>query len=129
MPSNEFEATKSFYGEPSFQDGRDSQGQGVVEERNWMCTVNLKDAYLSVSITRQHRKFLSFMWEGTTFKFTCLPFSAPRIFTKVLRPVMPYLHFQGLRTVIYLDDILVPLVQQMHYVRTIGVHHQHSQVN
>jgi len=62
--------------------------------------------------------------EGTTFEFTCLLFglcSAPRIFTKLLRLVMAYLRFQGLRTVIYLDDILVlaenrdTLIQQVHY--------------
>ena len=33
--------------------------------------------------------------------------SAPRTFTKLLRPVMAYLRSQGMRTVIYLDDILI----------------------
>ena len=96
----------------------------LLRKGDWMCMVDLKDAYLSVPIARQHRKFLRFVWEGATFEFTCLPFglcSAPRIFTKVLRPVMAYLRFQGLRTVIYLDDILTvaenrdTLVQQVHY--------------
>ena len=104
------------------------EGIGKVKEllmrRDWLCTVDLKDAYLSVPIAKHHRKFLRFVWEGTTFKFTCLLFglcSAPRIFTKLLRPVMAYLCFQGLRTVIYLDDILVlaenrdTLIQQVHY--------------
>ena len=102
-----------------------SKVKELLRKGDWICTVDLKDAYLSVPIARQHRKFLRFVWEGTTFEFTCLPFglcSAPRIFTKVLRPVMAYLRFQGLRTVIYLDDILIlaesrdTLVQQVHYM-------------
>lgn len=96
----------------------------LLREGDWMCTVDLKDTYLSVPIARQHRKFRRFVWEGTTFEFTHLPFglcSAPRIFTKVLRPVMAHLCFQRLRTVIYLDNILImakdkdTLVKQVHY--------------
>jgi len=75
-----------------------------------MCSVDLKDAYLSVPIAKQHRKFLRFVWEEITYKFTCLLFglcSALRIFTKFLCPVVAHLRFQGLRTVIYLDDMLI----------------------
>ena len=86
------------------------------------------DTYLLVPIARQHKKFLRL---GTIFEFICLPFglcSAPKIFMKVLRPVMACLHFQGLRTVIYLDDILIlaenidTLIQQVHYT----VHHHNG---
>ena len=30
--------------------------------KDWMCSVDLKDAYLSVPIAKQHRKFLGFVW-------------------------------------------------------------------
>jgi len=75
-----------------------------------MSTVDLKDAYLSVPIAEEHRKFLRLSWEGKTFQFTCLPFglcTAPRVFTKLLRPIMAHLHQQGIRSVIYLDDLLL----------------------
>ena len=75
-----------------------------------MCLVDLKDAYLSVAVAKHYRKFLRFVWEGTTYEFTCLPFglcSAPRTFTKLLRLVMAHLQFLGLRMVIYLDNILI----------------------
>jgi len=87
-----------------------SRVKELLREGDWMCSVDLKDAYLLVAIAKQHRKYLRFVWEGITYEFTCLPFglcSAPRIFTKLLWPVMAHLRFLGLRTVIYLDDILI----------------------
>jgi hypothetical protein len=45
------------------------------------------------------------LWE-----FACLPFglaSAPRAFTKLLKPVVSVLRQMGLRIIIYLDDILI----------------------
>ena len=71
---------------------------------------NLKDAYLSVTMWEQHRKYLRFVWNDQLYKFQCLPFglcSAPRVFTKLLKPVLARLHHQGVRLVIYLDDMLV----------------------
>ena len=101
----------------------------LLREGDWMCSVDLKDAYLSVAIAESHRKFLRFVWEGTTYEFTCLPFglcSAPRTFTKLLRPVMmAHLRFRGLRLVVYLDDILVmaedreTLLEQVHQTITL----------
>ena len=42
------------------------------------------------------------------YQFTCLPFglrSSPRIFTKVLKPLLVYLRALGVRLLVYLDDI------------------------
>ena len=75
----------------------------LLQRDDWLCTMDLKDAYLSVAVVQDHRKFLRFTWEGKTLQFTCLPFglsSAPRVFTKLLRPVMALLRRQGLRSVI-----------------------------
>ena len=41
--------------------------------------------------------------------FTCLPFdlsAAPRVFTKLLKPVVGFLHQVGCRLIIYLNDLL-----------------------
>ena len=75
-----------------------------------MCRIDLKDAYFAVPIASHHQKYLRFSWKGQTFQFTCLPFglsTAPRIFTKLLRPVVGLLRSRGVRCVIYLDDILI----------------------
>ena len=84
--------------------------RSIVQEGDWMVSVDLKDAYLSVVMAKQHRKFLRFEWENKLFEFNCLPFglsSAPRIFTKLLKPVMALLRRQGTRIVIFLDDMLI----------------------
>lgn len=82
----------------------------VLQKNDWMVTIDLKDAYLSVPVAQEDRRFLRFRWRGTLYEFQCLPFglsSAPRVFTKLLRPVIALLRSQGIRCIIFLDDLLV----------------------
>ena len=82
----------------------------LLQASDWMCSIDLKDAYLSVSISQEHRRYLRFTWMETMYEFTCLPFglcSAPRVFTKLMKPIMTFLQGQGQRTIIYLDDLLI----------------------
>jgi len=56
----------------------------------FMATIDLKDAYYSVPVNVNDRKYLRFIWKNQLFQYTCLPnglSSAPRIFTKILKPV------------------------------------------
>lgn len=71
-------------------------------------SIDLKDAYYSVPVSVEHRKFLRFVWQNQIYEFTCLPNGlscAPRIFTKILKPPLSHLHQQGHISVAYLDDI------------------------
>ena len=55
----------------------------------FMTSIDLRDAYYSVPITPEHRKYLKFMWRGVLYQFTSLPMgltSSPRLFTKILKP-------------------------------------------
>jgi len=82
----------------------------LLKEGDWMASIDLKDAYLSVAIWEGHRKYLRFPWQGKVYEFQCLPFglsSAPRVFTKLLKPVLMHLRHQGIRLIMYLDDMLV----------------------
>ena len=75
-----------------------------------MTNIDLKDAYLSVSVHESSRKFLRFIWKGTCSQFKALPFglcSAPRFFMKVLKPVAAFLRRKYIRIPIYLDDFLL----------------------
>ena len=75
-----------------------------------MCKLDLKDAYCSVPLHRRPQKFIRFQFQGRTYQFTCLPFgltSAPRIFTKILKPVTGILRKMGIRIIVYLDDMLI----------------------
>jgi len=81
----------------------------LIEPGDWMAKVDLRDAYFTVPISSSHRRFLRFRWRGVDYEFVCLPFglsSAPRVFTKVMKPVIAALRSRGIRLVIYLDDIL-----------------------
>ena len=82
----------------------------LLQRNDWLVSIDLKDAYLSIQIAEKDRKFLHFLWKEQTYEFRCLPFglsSAPRVFTKLLKPVMALLRRQGIRTIIFLDDLLV----------------------
>ena len=82
----------------------------LIRKNDFMTKIDLKDAYMHVPVHRDHQKFLQFRWKGSVYRYTCLPFglqSAPRIFTKMMRPVMAALRQRGIRLVVYLDDILL----------------------
>ena len=84
--------------------------RSLLCEGDYMMKLDLKDAYYAVPIHQESRKYLRFQFEGTTFEFSCLPFGlslAPRVFTRILRPVVAKLRSEGIRTVIYLDDLLL----------------------
>ena len=80
----------------------------LVEKDCFMASIDLKDAYYFVPITREDRKCLRFLWQGTLFQFTCLPNGlscAPRKFTKLLKPALSELHLRGRISSAYIDDM------------------------
>lgn len=71
--------------------------------------MDFKDAYYSMYVRPEDRKWLQFMWKGRHYRFTCLPqglSSAPRIFTKLMKPVFSHLRSLGIVVLCYLDDCL-----------------------
>jgi hypothetical protein len=75
-----------------------------------MVKIDLQDAYLTVPILPSHCRFFQFEWKGRVYEFTCLPFglsSAPWGFTKILKPVLAFLRKNGIKLIVYLDDILI----------------------
>ena len=72
-----------------------------------MASIDLTDAYYTVPVAVEHRKYLRFFSRNRLFQYTCLPnglASAPRYFTKLLKPVYSTLHSQGYLNVGYIDD-------------------------
>ena len=85
-----------------------------------MVKLDLKDAYLQVPIHQEHQCLLQFHWERKTYQFVCLPFgltSAPRVFTKILKPVVGALRQKEIRLIIYLDDILIMHQEKEHLMQ------------
>lgn len=73
----------------------------------FMAKLDLKDAYYSIPIAMEHRRYLRFAAGSELFEFTCLPFGlsiAPFVFTKIMRQVATYLRKLGVLCVVYLDD-------------------------
>ena len=80
----------------------------LVKPNCSMASVDLKDAYYTVFIAKEHQKYLRFSRKGKIYQFTCLPnglASAPRLFTKLLKPVLAKLRLQGHVIVGYIDDL------------------------
>ena len=74
-----------------------------------MASIDLKDAYYySVPISREDRKYLRFLWQGTLFQIPCLPNGlscSPRKFSKLLKPAVSELHLRGHISSAYIGDI------------------------
>ena len=82
----------------------------VLHRGDWMTKLDLQDAYLTVPIFHSHRRFLRFQWRAQAYQFRCPSFglaTAPRVFTKLMRPVVTCLRQQEIRLVQYLDDTLL----------------------
>ena len=84
--------------------------RNMLSRNDYLCKIDIKDAYFMIEVHEKDRKFLKFRYEGELVKFNVLPFGlniAPRVFTKLLKPVMSILRAQGFLSVIFIDDILV----------------------
>ena len=82
----------------------------LMSPQCFMASLDLKDAYYSIPIAPQHRKFLRFEFTGQLLQYTCCAnglSSCPRLFTKVLKPALTMLHKQGHIATAYIDDIYV----------------------
>ena len=82
----------------------------LVRQNCYFAKIDLKDAFFSIPIHSNFRKYLKFKWQGKLFTFTCLPnglSTASRIFTKVLKPVFSTLRKLGHTNVAYIDDSLL----------------------
>lgn len=82
----------------------------ILTPNCFMATLDLKDAFMLIPVAEDFKKYLRFEFMGTLYEFNCLPFglcTAPFVFTKLLKPVAQVLRSEGLKSVIYLDDILL----------------------
>ena len=76
----------------------------------FLASVDIQDAYLHVPIAESHQRYLRFAIGDRHYQFVALPFglaTAPRVFTKILAPIMALLRSRGISLLPYLDDILI----------------------
>ena len=82
----------------------------LISPSCFMASIDLQDAYYSVPIAEEHRKYLKFNWNGVLYQYKALPnglSSAPRLFTKLLKPPFAKLRSLGYCIVGYIDDTLL----------------------
>lgn len=94
----------------------------LVTKNCFMASIDLKDAYYSVPVAKEDRKYLKFVWKGKLLKFTCLPNGlalAPRKFTKMMKPVFATLRGQGFISSYFIDDSLLLSLSAKDCVRNI----------
>ena len=64
----------------------------LLQKGDFLCKLDLKDAYFSVALHKISWKYLRFPWQENFYKFLCLCFDmgyAPRIFTKLMKILVP----------------------------------------
>ena len=83
---------------------------GMVRQNCYMASIDLADSYYTVPAALSDQKYLVFNFEGQLYKYVCLPnglSSAPRIFTKLMKPVFSALRKKGHQIMGYLDDSIL----------------------
>lgn len=94
----------------------------IIKKNACFASIYLRQPYYSISVQTNSMRFLKFQWNGKYYQFTCLPnylASAPRTYTKVLKPVFSSLRKMGHIHVVYIDDkgILTQTVRQIFKAR------------
>jgi hypothetical protein len=82
----------------------------LIKPNCHMASIDLKNAYYSIPIDIEHRKYLRFIWQGNLYQFCVLPNGlacAPFAFTKITKPIMSHLRNSGHVSIIYIDDTLL----------------------
>ena len=80
----------------------------LMRPNDWLGKIDLRDAYFVIPIWENHKKYLRFRWKDSLLEFMCLPFGlavAPRVFTKIMKPVVALLRRMGIRLIVCLDDL------------------------
>ena len=70
-------------------------------------SVDLSEAFYSISINKSDRKYFRFWHNGKKYQFTALIMGlthSPRVFTKILKPVFAKLRADGHVSAAYIDD-------------------------
>ena len=82
----------------------------ILEPNDFMITIDLSDAYMTLLIEEESRNYLGFQFQNEMFQFYVLSFGlndAARAFTETLKPPVGTLRSLGFKIVVYLDDIIL----------------------
>lgn len=70
----------------------------LLRQDNWMCSIDLLDAFYHIKMDKAFRKFLHFRLGSSHYQFQAIPFrlaTAPKVFMKCMEVVMPSYNSKG----------------------------------
>jgi hypothetical protein len=76
----------------------------------FFASIDLRDAYYSLPIAEEFRKYLKFQWRNQLYCFQAAAMGlspVPRIFTKLTKPILAQLHESGHMITSFIDDSLL----------------------
>ena len=83
------------------------QAVHMVKPICYLSSIDIEDASYSVPIHSVHKKYLKFMWVGQSYQYNVMPngfVGAPKLFTKIFKPIFAYLREQRYTSVMKVDD-------------------------
>jgi hypothetical protein len=83
----------------------------MARKGDYATKIDIKLAYNHIPVQKSFMPYLGFTFAGSFYTYRTMPFglkSAPRLFTKVMRPVIWYIRRRWrARVVVYMDDVLM----------------------
>ncbi|CAJ0938741.1 unnamed protein product, partial [Ranitomeya imitator] len=82
-----------------------------MEPQEFLCSIDIQEAYLDVLIFPAHLCLLRFVAQKSHFQFIAVPLglaTAPSVFIKIMATFMAILRIRGLVLIPYLEDIKTP---------------------
>ena len=82
----------------------------ILQKNDYICKIDLKDAYFAVPPHSSSQKYIRFKWKGNLYQFLCLCFvlsSASRVFTKLMKIPISVIGKWNVRLIIFLEDLLI----------------------
>lgn len=71
--------------------------------------MDISHTYFHIPVAEIHRRFVRITYKGQSLKMTYLPYglSSAKVFAVVTNLVAETLHYQNVKTIVYLDDFLL----------------------
>ena len=109
-PVIDLSALNKYLNVPTFKMETAEKIRNSLKTNEWVCSIDIKDAYFHILIHQNSQKYLRFQTNLGVYQFSALPFglaTAPLIFTMVAKELKLLAQSQGLRIHQYLDDWLL----------------------
>lgn len=103
-------ALNSYVDCPHFKMETLQQVSLMIEQGDYMTSIDMSDAFLHLPVHPDYRRYLRFRWKGQMYQFKTTPFGlsiVPYWYTKITRPILEWARLQGIRVSAYLDDWII----------------------